>query len=80
MMKEYREQAHCWIWASNIIFLPKKGAWISFEGNLVGQGREAAKQALAEDTALMETITKAIMEKVQVTVGAVLAQGTEQDS
>ena len=57
-----------------------KGAWISFEGNLVGQGREAAKQALAEDTALMEKITKAIMEKVQVTVGAVLAQGTEQDS
>ena len=60
--------------------LTKKGAWISFEGNLIGQGREAAKQALAEDTALMETITKAIMEKVQVTVGAVLAQGTEQDS
>ncbi|OUU10413.1 MAG: recombinase RecA [Verrucomicrobia bacterium TMED40] len=60
--------------------LTKKGAWISFEGNLVGQGREAAKQALAEDTALMEKITKAIMEKVQVTVGAVLAQGTEQDS
>ena len=52
----------------------KKGAWISFEGNLVGQGREAAKQAIAENDALMKTITDAIMEKVEVTVGAVLAQ------
>ena len=60
--------------------LAKKGAWISFEGNLVGQGREAAKQAIAEDEALMKTITDAIMEKVEVTVGAVLAQNKEDDS
>ena len=40
---------------------------------MVGQGREAAKQAIAEDDALMKTITDAIMEKVEV-VGAVLAQ------
>ena len=60
--------------------LAKKGAWISFEGNLVGQGREAAKQAIAEDNALMKTITDAIMEKVEVTVGAVLAQNQEEDS
>jgi recombination protein RecA len=60
--------------------LSKKGAWISFEGNLVGQGREAAKQAIAEDDALMKTITDAIMEKVEVTVGAVLAQNKEDDS
>ena len=59
--------------------LTKKGAWISFEGNLIGQGREAAKQALAEDTALMEKITKAIMEKVQVTVGAVLSMTDKSD-
>jgi recombination protein RecA len=60
--------------------LAKKGAWISFEGNLVGQGREAAKQAIAEDNALMKTITDAIMEKVEVTVGAVLAQSQDEDS
>ena len=60
--------------------LVKKGAWISFEGNLVGQGREAAKQAIAEDNALMKTITDAIMEKVEVTVGSVLAQNQEEDS
>ena len=60
--------------------LSKKGAWISFEGNLIGQGREAAKQALAEDDALMKSITDAIMEKVEVTVGAVLAQSQDEDT
>ena len=60
--------------------LSKKGAWISFEGDLIGQGREAAKQALAEDSDLLDKITTAILEKVQVTVGAVLAQGQEDDT
>ena len=55
--------------------LTKKGAWISFEGDLVGQGREAAKQTLAENSEMMEKITTAIMEKVQVSVGSVLAKG-----
>ena len=59
--------------------LTKKGAWISFEGNLVGQGREAAKQTLAENHELMAKITAGIMEKVQVTVGTVLAQGNTED-
>ena len=59
--------------------LTKKGAWISFEGNLVGQGREAAKQTLAENHELMAKITAGIMEKVQVTVGSVLAQGNTED-
>jgi len=59
--------------------LAKKGAWISYEGNLVGQGREAAKQALAENPELLEQITSAIMEKVQVSVGSVLAQGDSAD-
>ena len=70
MMKEYRKQAHCWIWVSNKGYSYQKGAWISFEGNLVGQGREAAKQALAEDINNGND-NKAIMKKVQVTVGAV---------
>ena len=60
--------------------LDKKGAWISYEGNLVGQGREASKQALAEDNKLMKTITDAILEKVEVSVGAVLAQSQDDDS
>jgi recombination protein RecA len=58
--------------------LTKKGAWISYEGNLVGQGREAAKQTLAENHELMAKITAGIMEKVKVTVGSVLAQGNTE--
>ena len=60
--------------------LTKKGAWISYKGDLVGQGREAAKQTLAEDEKLMAEITAAILEKVEVTVGSVLAQNNEEDS
>ena len=55
--------------------LEKKGAWISYEGELVGQGREAAKQALSENPELMAKLTAAILEKVRVSVGSVLAQG-----
>jgi recombination protein RecA len=50
--------------------LEKKGAWIAYEGNLVGQGRDAAKQALKENSALAEKIQKAILEKVNITGGA----------
>ena len=50
--------------------LEKKGAWIAFEGNLVGQGRDAAKLALREKPELAEKIQKAVLEKVNVTGGA----------
>ena len=50
--------------------LEKKGAWIAYEGNLVGQGRDAAKQALKEKPELAEKIQKAVLEKVNVTGGA----------
>ena len=60
--------------------LIKKGAWISYKGDLIGQGREAAKQSLAEDEKLMAEITTAILEKVEVTVGSVLAQNNDEDS
>jgi recombination protein RecA len=52
--------------------LEKKGAWIAYEGNLVGQGRDAAKQALKEKPELAEKISKAILEKVNVVGGAVI--------
>jgi len=52
--------------------LEKKGSWISCEGNLVGQGREAAKQFLAENPETAEKISKAIYGKVQVVGGSSL--------
>jgi len=44
--------------------LEKKGAWISYEGDLVGQGREAAKQFLAENPELTAKISEAIIHAV----------------
>jgi len=53
--------------------LEKKGAWISYKGNLIGQGREAAKQFLSQHPDTVQEITRTIMEKVHVSGGMVLA-------
>jgi recombination protein RecA len=62
--------------------LEKKGAWIALEGTLIGQGREAAKQYLAQHADVAEKIAKAVMEKVQVsggvTIGAAQAAETAE--
>jgi len=58
--------------------LEKKGAWIAYQGNLVGQGRDAAKQALRDKPELAEKIQKEVLEKVKVTGGAVV-NGTPAD-
>ena len=52
--------------------LEKKGAWITYQGELVGQGRDAAKLAIREKPELGEKIAKAILEKVNVTGGTVV--------
>ena len=44
--------------------LEKKGSWISFKGEMVGQGREAAKQAIINDPALAQELTDLILAKV----------------
>jgi recombination protein RecA len=41
----------------------KKGAWIQFNGELIGQGKEAAQKALVESPALAAKIVEAIMAK-----------------
>lgn len=53
----------------------KKGAWVAYKGNLIGQGREAAKNYLKENPAIMEEATQAIINKVRVSGGMVLAKG-----
>ena len=42
--------------------------------DLIGQGREAAKAYMRENPEVMETIVQSILEKVQVSVGNVLAE------
>lgn len=58
--------------------LEKKGAWISFEGELIGQGREAAKQHLTDNPEIAAKLRTAIMEKVQPTAGQILAGGQSE--
>jgi recombination protein RecA len=41
----------------------KKGAWLQFDGELIGQGKEAAQKTLAEKPELAKKIVEAIMVK-----------------
>ena len=41
----------------------KKGAWLQFNGELIGQGKEAARQALSDKPELARKIVEAIMAK-----------------
>ena len=41
----------------------KKGAWLQFDGQLIGQGKDAAAKALTEQPELAQKIVGAIMAK-----------------
>jgi recombination protein RecA len=41
--------------------LEKKGAWVQFNGELIGQGREATVRALTENTSLADQVTEAVL-------------------
>jgi recombination protein RecA len=59
--------------------LEKKGAWISFEGELIGQGRDAAKQTLRDKPELAAKITAAVLAKVSIKGGESVT-GTETEA
>ena len=49
--------------------LEKKGSWISYKGDMIGQGREAAKQHVREHPELADELTQMILSKVRVRGG-----------
>ncbi len=53
--------------------LVKRGAWISYKGDLIGQGRQAAKQYLMEHPKLQKELTDAIFKKVNLDRGNSIA-------
>ncbi|MGJ8652784.1 MAG: recombinase RecA [Opitutaceae bacterium] len=59
--------------------LEKKGSWISYKGEMVGQGREAAKIAFQEDQALADELTQLIMAKVHPKGGDSISGTSEAD-
>ena len=58
--------------------LEKKGSWISFKGEMVGQGREAAKQAIINDAKLADELTGLILDKVHPKVGESIASSSDE--
>jgi recombination protein RecA len=50
--------------AVNRNLLEKKGSWLAFEGEMIGQGREAAKQFLKDNPQTADKIGKSISELV----------------
>jgi recombination protein RecA len=59
--------------------LDKKGSWISYKGEMIGQGREAAKQHIKENAELANELTELIMQKVSVRGGESLTGATESE-
>ena len=53
--------------------LDKKGSWIAYQGELIGQGRDAAKLTLREKPELAAKLTKEILAKVTITPGSTIA-------
>jgi recombination protein RecA len=49
----------------------KKGAWLQFNGELIGQGKDAAKKTLIEKPELAQKIIDAILEKRAAAAGEV---------
>ena len=58
----------------------KKGSWVAYTGNLIGQGREAAKAYLKSKPELMDEVIHQIVEKVSVSGGMSLAKGAFSDT
>jgi recombination protein RecA len=57
--------------------LDKKGSWISYKGEMIGQGREAAKQHIKDHPELAAELTELIMSKVHVRGGESLTGDSE---
>lgn len=59
--------------------IEKSGAWFSFEGQRIGQGRENTKAFLKENPQIAEKIEQAIRQNAGIIVDRMLAQPDEED-
>ncbi len=65
--------------ATDLGVLEKKGSWLSFEGQMIGQGREAAKDFLRQTPAVLDKIVAVVKQKAAE--GAIVGKrvgGTEE--
>jgi len=50
--------------ATDMGVLERKGSWLAFAGEQIGQGREAAKDFLRENPSLLDKVVAAVREKI----------------
>ena len=55
--------------------LEKKGAWIAYEGELIGQGREAGKKHLSENPELAQKLSEAIVAEISSSGDIIINSG-----
>lgn len=60
---------------SDLAVIDKKGTWFSYNGNRLGQGKEAAREELKKQPVLVEEIEKAIFSKMIEGKGVLQKQG-----
>jgi recombination protein RecA len=53
--------------ATDLGVLEKRGSWLAFEGQQLGQGREATKDFLRENAATLDKIVATVKAKVAET-------------
>lgn len=63
----------------NLDIINKSGAWFSYNGQRIGQGRENAKQFLKENVELLNEIEAKIRENLSITVSKNMDNFTETD-
>lgn len=64
--------------AVDLGIMKKSGAWFSYDGQKVGQGREAAKKNLAENQALADEISGKIREALSLNPAAAAPRAEEE--
>jgi recombination protein RecA len=60
----------------DMAIIDKKGTWFSYNGNRLGQGREAVREELKKNPKLVDEIEKAILEKIAEGKDLPIKEGT----
>ena len=66
--------------ATDLDIIDKSGAWFSYNGQKIGQGRENAKQFLEDNPSIMEEIDKKVRENFNTAFEKSMGEIPEADA